>query len=70
MRTVTGAPCPLPTASTAEIRRGYDAKVGLLRPELLAGGPAAVVLAAWRAQEILDTAVNRSRGERIGPSLT
>jgi len=46
----------LPGASEEEIRRDYDAKAGLLRPELLAGAPSPVVAAASRAQGILDTA--------------
>jgi PASTA domain len=46
----------LPTATTGEIRRGYDAKAGLIRPELLSGAASTVVSAASRAKEILDTA--------------
>ncbi len=44
----------LPTASTAQIRRCYDAKASLLRPELLSGAVSTVVSAARRAQENLD----------------
>lgn len=46
----------LPTATTGDIRRGYDAKAGLLRPGHLAGANSTVLSAARRAQEILDTA--------------
>jgi hypothetical protein len=44
----------LPTAGTAQIRRCYDAKASLLRPELLSGAISTVVSAARRAQENLD----------------
>jgi hypothetical protein len=44
----------LPTASTTQIRRCYDAKVSLLRPELLSGAASTVISAARRAQESLD----------------
>ena len=46
----------LPGASDAEIRRDYDAKARLLRPELLAGAPSPVVAAASRGQGMLDAA--------------
>jgi hypothetical protein len=46
----------LPTATTGEIRRGYDARAALLRPGLLSGATSTVVSAASRAKEILDTA--------------
>jgi curved DNA-binding protein CbpA len=46
----------LPGAAAAEIRRSYDSKASLLRPELLAGAPSPVVSAASRAQGILDAA--------------
>jgi hypothetical protein len=46
----------LPGASAAEIRRDYDSKARLLRPELLTGAPSPVVAAASRAQGILDVA--------------
>ena len=46
----------LPDASSADIQRAYDAKAGLLRPELLSGAPPAVVTAATRAQGIIDAA--------------
>ena len=36
----------LPDASSEDIRRAYDAKAGLLRPELLSGAPSTVVTAA------------------------
>jgi curved DNA-binding protein CbpA len=46
----------LPDASPEDIQRAYAAKAGLLRPELLAGAPPAVVTAAVRAQGIIDAA--------------
>jgi hypothetical protein len=46
----------LPTATTGEIRRGYDAKAGLLRPGHLSGANSTVLSATRRAQEILDAA--------------
>ena len=46
----------LPDASSEDIQHAYDAKAGLLRPELLSGAPPAVVAAAARAQGIIDAA--------------
>ena len=46
----------LPGAEAGKIKRGYDAKAALLRPELISGAPPNVVRAVSRAQEILDTA--------------
>ena len=46
----------LSDASSEDIQRAYDAKAGLLRPELLSGAPPAVVTAAARAQGIIDAA--------------
>jgi hypothetical protein len=46
----------LPSVSVGKIRREYDAKASLLRPELIAGAPSTVVKAASRAQGILDAA--------------
>ena len=46
----------LPDASSEDIQRAYDAKAGLLRPELLSGVPSTVVTAAARAQGIIDAA--------------
>ena len=46
----------LPDASSEDIQQAYDAKAGLLRPELLAGAPSTVVTAAARAQGIIDAA--------------
>jgi len=46
----------LPGASAEKIQRTYDAKMRLLRPELISGAPSNVVRAASRAQAILDTA--------------
>src|SRR5215813_10132839 len=46
----------LPGASAEEIRREYDSKASLLRPELIAGSPSTVVTAVSRAQGILDSA--------------
>jgi curved DNA-binding protein CbpA len=47
----------LPDASPGDIQGAYDAKAGLLRPELLSGAPSAVVTAAARAQGIIDAAL-------------
>src|SRR5215472_2087076 len=46
----------MPGASTEEIQDKYDAKASLLRPELIAGAPSAVITAVSRAQQLLDTA--------------
>jgi curved DNA-binding protein CbpA len=46
----------LPDASSEDIQQAYDAKAGLLRPELLSGAPPKVVTAAARAQGIIDAA--------------
>ena len=46
----------LPGAEPAKIRREYDAKTSLLRPDLISGAPSNVVQAISRAQSILDNA--------------
>jgi curved DNA-binding protein CbpA len=46
----------MPGATTEEIQGKYDSKAGLLRPELIAGAPSAVITAVSRAQQLLDTA--------------
>ncbi len=46
----------LPGASLEEIQSKYDARVSVLRPELIAGAPSAVVTAVSRAQQLLDSA--------------
>jgi len=46
----------LPDASSEDIRQAYDAKAGLLRPELLSDAPSTVVTAAARAQGIIGAA--------------
>jgi curved DNA-binding protein CbpA len=46
----------LADASSDEIKQAYDAKAGLLRPEILAGAPSKVVTAAARAQGVIDAA--------------
>jgi len=46
----------MPGASTEEIQDKYDAKANVLRPELIAGAPSAVLTAVSRAQQLLDTA--------------
>jgi curved DNA-binding protein CbpA len=46
----------LPTASAQEVKRGYDAKAVLLKPEVLSGAPSTVLKAASRARGILDSA--------------
>jgi hypothetical protein len=47
----------LPGASAEQLKRQHDAKVSLLRPELVAGASSPVVMAATRAREILDAAL-------------
>jgi PASTA domain len=54
----------LTTASAAKIQETYDSKTSLLRPELLAGAPSAVISVAVRAQEILDAA-RRALGDPL-----
>jgi hypothetical protein len=64
----------LPGASPDEIQQAYDAKAGLLRPELISGAPANVMAAVSRSQRFLNEAlrvlgdpVNRNRyDERAG----
>ena len=46
----------LPDASSEDIQQAYDAKAGLLRPELLSDAPSTVATAATRAQGIIDAA--------------
>jgi curved DNA-binding protein CbpA len=46
----------LPDASVEQVQYQHDAKTRLLRPELVAGAPSPVVLAASRAREILGAA--------------
>ena len=46
----------LPGAEPAKIRREYDAKTSLLRPELIAGAPSNVLQAISLAQGMLDEA--------------
>src|SRR6516225_5069993 len=46
----------LPGAAADKIKREYDAKASLLRPELISGAPSNVVKAVTRAQGILDSA--------------
>jgi hypothetical protein len=46
----------LPGASADRIKREYDAKASLLRPEQISGAPSSVITAISRAQDILDTA--------------
>ena len=46
----------LPGASAEQVKHQHDAKMSLLRPELLAGAPSPVVTAASRAREILGAA--------------
>jgi hypothetical protein len=46
----------LPGASAEKIQRTYDAKLSLLRPELISGAPSNVVRAASRARAILEEA--------------
>jgi hypothetical protein len=46
----------LPAAAAGEIWRGYDSKAALLRPEVLAGAPSPVLIAASRARDAVDAA--------------
>ena len=46
----------LPGAEPAKIRREYDAKASLLRPELISGAPSDVIQAISRAQGMLQEA--------------
>ena len=46
----------LPGAEARKIKRKYEEKASLLRPELIWGAPPDVVTAVSRAQELLDTA--------------
>ena len=46
----------LPGAEARKIKRRYEEKATLLRPELIWGAPPEVVTAVSRAQELLDTA--------------
>jgi len=54
----------LPGASPGEIQEAYDAKAGVLRPELISGAPSKVLTAASRAQGILDAA-RRALGDPV-----
>jgi hypothetical protein len=46
----------VPDAETRTIRRKYQDKTALLRPELISGAPSNVLTAVTRAQHLLDTA--------------
>ena len=46
----------MPGAEARKIKRKYEDKASLLRPELISGAPPNVVTAVRRAQELLDTA--------------
>src|SRR5215471_19928013 len=46
----------LPGAETHRLRREYEARSGLLRPEMTAGAPSNVLTAVTRAQDRLDSA--------------
>jgi DnaJ domain len=46
----------LPGAEARKLKRKYEDKTGLLRPEMVSGAPPNVVTAVRRAQELLDTA--------------
>ena len=46
----------LPDAEARKIKRTYDAKASLLRPEMISGASSDVLKAVTRAQRILDTA--------------
>ena len=59
----------LPDASSEDIQQAYDAKAGLLRPELLSDAPSTVVTAAAREQGIIDAA-RRVLGDPVRRSGT
>jgi curved DNA-binding protein CbpA len=46
----------LPGAAADKIKREYDAKAALLRPDMSAGAPSNVLKAATRAQDMLEEA--------------
>jgi hypothetical protein len=46
----------LPGVAADKIKREYEAKSALLRPDMIAGAPSNVLKAVTRAQEILDSA--------------
>ena len=46
----------LPGAEPHRIKREYEARSGLLRPEMIAGAPSNVLTAVTRAQDLLDSA--------------
>jgi curved DNA-binding protein CbpA len=46
----------LPGAEPRKVRREYEARSGLLRPEMIAGAPSDVLKAVTRAQDLLDSA--------------
>jgi hypothetical protein len=46
----------LPGAETRKIKREYEAKSALLRPDMIAGAPSNVLQAVRRAQDLLDQA--------------
>jgi hypothetical protein len=46
----------LPDAEARKIKRTYDAKASLLRPEMISGASSNVLKAVTRAQRILDKA--------------
>ena len=46
----------LPGAEPHRIKREYEARSGLLRPEMIAGAPSNVLTAVTRAQGLLDSA--------------
>jgi curved DNA-binding protein CbpA len=46
----------LPGAEPRKVRREYEARSGLLRPEMIAGAPSNVLKAVTRAQDLLDSA--------------
>jgi hypothetical protein len=63
----------MPGVSTEEIQGKYEFKASLLRPELLSGGPSAVIAAASRAQQLLDAArhvLGPRAGKLVGHGLT
>ena len=46
----------LPGAETHRLKREYETRSGLLRPEMIAGAPSTVLTAVTRAQDQLDSA--------------
>jgi hypothetical protein len=57
-------------ATTEEIQGKHDSQASLLRTELIAGAPSAVITAVSRAQQLLDTARDVLGDPQPGPAMT